>query len=374
MKKILITGGAGFIGMNLARKLQGKGYLVRIMDNLSSQIHGEQTDIAAKIPSGVEFQLGDVRNKEELRKAMADQNIIVHLAAETGTGQSMYEVQKYTDTNICGTANILDIIANEKNDIEKFVISSSRAVYGEGAYVCDTHGKVYPTNRSETDMLKGMFEPTCPECNGELSGLPTSETAKLHPSSVYGITKQVQEDLVRVCMEAIGIPYVVFRYQNVYGPGQSLKNPYTGILSIFSTRILNGENINIFEDGNESRDFVFIDDVVNATIMGIEQSAANNQIYNVGSGTQTSIIEVIKQLERVFEQNAKAKVTGEFRLGDIRHNRADITKIQSELGYKPSVNFEQGIESFAKWVKTQDTETSLYEKSLLEMKEKGLLK
>ena len=374
MKKILITGGAGFIGLNLARKLQGKGYLVRILDNLSPQIHGEQTDIEAKIPSGVEFQFGDVRNKEELRKAMADQNIIVHLAAETGTGQSMYEVQKYTDTNICGTANILDIIANEKNDIEKFVISSSRAVYGEGAYVCDTHGKVYPTNRSETDMLNGMFEPTCPECKGELSGLPTSETAKLHPSSVYGITKQVQEDLVRVCMEAIGIPYVVFRYQNVYGPGQSLKNPYTGILSIFSTRILNGENINIFEDGNESRDFVYIEDVVNATIMGIEQSAANNQIYNVGSGTQTSVIEVIKQLERVFEQNAKAKVTGEFRLGDIRHNRADITKIQSELGYKPSVNFEQGIESFAKWVKTQDTETSLYEKSLLEMKEKGLLK
>jgi len=374
LKRILITGGAGFIGLNLAIKLQEKGHQVRIFDNLSPQIHGNQADVKNNIPKGVEFLLGDVRNKEELRKAMLGQNIIVHLAAETGTGQSMYEVQKYTDTNICGTANVLDIIANEENEVEKFVIASSRAVYGEGTYECAVHGTVFPENRNESNMLNGMFEPTCPICDCHVTGVPTAETSKLHPSSVYGITKQVQEDLVRVCCEAIGIPYVVFRYQNVYGPGQSLKNPYTGILSIFSSRIVNNEKINIFEDGKESRDFVYIDDIVNATILGIENVAANNQIYNVGSGTQTSVAEVIQQLEKLFEKSADAEITGQFRLGDIRHNRADISKIQTELGYNPSVDFEHGIECFIEWVKTQEMGSNQYEKSLLEMKEKGLLK
>lgn len=373
-KKILITGGAGFIGSNLSLQLIEKGYEVTVLDNLSEQIHGASSDLLKSIDGKVKFIKGDVRNKEDWETALQNQDIVVHLAAETGTGQSMYEVQKYVDVNINGTALFLDYLVNEPHQIKKVIIASSRAIYGEGKYKCEEHGFIYPNEREEKDMLKGEFEPKCPFCNKELILLPTDENSKIHPSSVYGITKQNQEQMVLNVCKSIGIPAVAFRYQNVYGPGQSLKNPYTGILSIFSTQIRNGNNINIFEDGLESRDFVYIDDVVNSTILGIEKEEANFEVFNVGFGKGTTVIEVAESLKRLYNSNIEIKVTGNFRLGDIRHNYADLSKIKEKLNFQPQYDFQKGVEIFTKWVNSQEVQTDNYEKSIEEMKAKGLYK
>lgn len=373
---VLITGGAGFIGSNLALKLVDLGYNVTVMDNLSEQIHGDisTSSLYLSIKDKVHFVKGDVRNKSDWYTALENQNIVVHLAAETGTGQSMYEVQKYVDVNINGTALFLDYLVNEKHAVEKVIIASSRAIYGEGKYKCNTHGSVYPNERAEKDLLKGDFEPKCPICDVTVAIVETDENSKIHPSSVYGITKQNQEQMVLNVCKSIGVPAVAYRYQNVYGPGQSLKNPYTGILSIFSTQIRNGNNINIFEDGKESRDFVFIEDVVQATLLGIQKEEANYQIFNVGSGVATTVLEVAEKLKELYESSVEIKVTGNFRLGDIRHNFADLTNVKTKLGFVPQYDFETGVTQFVKWVKSQEIMEDNYSKSIDEMKAKGLYK
>lgn len=374
MKNILITGGAGFIGSNLSLKLLQLGYNVTVLDNLSEQIHGKESVLYNSIKDKVHFIQGDVRKKEDWIRALNNQNIVIHLAAETGTGQSMYEIQKYVDVNITGTSILLDYLVNKKHNVEKVIIASSRAIYGEGKYSCKAHGEVYPVERKEDDLLKGDFEPKCPVCDSELELLATDEDSKIHPSSVYGITKQNQEQMIMSVCKSVNIPAVAFRYQNVYGPGQSLKNPYTGILSIFSTQIRNGNDINIFEDGLESRDFVYIDDVVEATILGIEKQEANFKVFNVGSGVPTTVIEVAEQLKKNFESDIKINITGNFRLGDIRHNFADLNKIKNLLGFEPSHDFKSGISSFIKWAKSQEVNEDKYNLSIEELKQKGLFK
>ncbi|HHH53158.1 MAG TPA: SDR family NAD(P)-dependent oxidoreductase, partial [Bacteroidetes bacterium] len=246
MKNILITGGAGFIGQRLAARLLEKGYAVTLLDNLSEQIHGKisVSEIKEKLPEGSSFIYGDVLNKQLLKELIVSHNYLIHLAAETGTGQSMYEIEHYVNVNINATAAIMDILTNEKHSMEKVLVASSRAIYGEGKYSCRKHGVVYPDHRLESDLINGDFNVKCPQCHENVDLLPTDEQSKIHPSSIYGITKQVQEQLVMVTGKAIGLPVCALRYQNVYGPGQSLKNPYTGILSIFSTRIFNNNSIN----------------------------------------------------------------------------------------------------------------------------------
>ena len=281
---ILITGGAGFIGSNLALKLIEKGHLLTVLDNLSKQIHGDDPKNTSPL------------FKSDLEKAINNQDVIVHLAAETGTGQSMYQIQHYIDVNIGGTALMLDILTNTSHNVKKVVIASSRSIYGEGKYLSEEMGVVYPSHRSDVDMANKDFEVKYPGCKKPLKLVATDEESKIHPSSVYGITKQNQEQMVMTVCPTIGIAPVAFRYQNVYGPGQSLSNPYTGILSIFSTLIKNGKEINVFEDGKETRDFVFIDDVIAATILGIEKEEANNQVFNVGTGVPTDVITVVNEL------------------------------------------------------------------------------
>lgn len=373
-KNILITGGAGFIGSNLALKLVEKGHVVTVLDNLSEQIHGKNSELLNTIIDQVHFIKGDVRNAEDWMKALKNQEVVVHLAAETGTGQSMYEVQQYTEVNINGTAIFLDYLVNREHSVRKVIIASSRAIYGEGKYNCEQHGIIYPNERKENDLLKGEFEPKCPVCNTDLMVLLTDENSKIHPSSVYGITKQNQEQMVLNVCQSINIPAVAFRYQNVYGPGQSLKNPYTGILSIFSTQIKNGNDLNIFEDGLESRDFVFIDDVVNATILGIEKEEANFEVFNVGSGKGTSVLEVAESLKKYYQSDINIKISGNFRLGDIRHNVADLSKIENKLGFYPKVDFQSGIRQFAGWVNQQVIQHDYYSQSIQELKDKGLFK
>ena len=377
IKNILITGGAGFIGSNLALKLIAKGYQVTVLDNLSPQIHGNNPESTSplylSIKDKVNFIFGSVTNKSDWEKALQNQDAIVHFAAETGTGQSMYEVQKYVDVNINGTALMLDLLVNGDYPVKKVVVASSRSIYGEGKYISPELGAVYPTQREAIDMDKGDFEVKYPNSSA-LTLVGTDEDSKIHPSSVYGITKQNQEQMVMTVCPTIGIAGVALRYQNVYGPGQSLKNPYTGILSIFSTQIKNGNSINIFEDGKESRDFVFIDDVVDATILGIEKEEANNQVFNVGTGVATDVVTVANELAKNYQIDVPIKVSGNYRLGDIRHNYADLSKINQLLGFIPRVSFVEGLQKFAQWVNTQEVEKDNYQQSIDEMKAKGLYK
>jgi len=376
MKNILITGGAGFIGSNLALKLIRLGHNITVLDNLSPQIHGLEPQYGSplynSIKNKVNFIHGSVTSETDWRKALKGQNVVVHLAAETGTGQSMYEIKNYVETNISGTALMLNILANEKQTVKKVVIASSRSIYGEGKYRLANGEPVYPHHRSAADMDQGDFEV---KYNKEPVFLvPTDEESRIHPSSVYGITKQNQEQMIMTVCKTIGIASVAFRYQNVYGPGQSLKNPYTGILSIFSTQIRNGNNINIFEDGKESRDFVFIDDVIDATILGITKDEANNEVFNVGAGVATDVVTVAKHLIKAYNAKVNLNITGNYRLGDIRHNYADLSKISTMLGYQPKVFFEEGVERFSKWVNTQEIQQDNYASSIEEMKLRGLYK
>jgi len=375
MKNILITGGSGFIGSRLCEKLHERGYKITILDNLSEQIHGTaESSLFQKVKGKCIFIKGDVRNKMDWKEAIKGQDIVVHLAAETGTGQSMYEIEKYNDVNIMGTANLLEILANTEHSVKKMIVASSRAIYGEGKYNCKIHGDQYPSKRQEKYMKKGEFNPKCDICNTELNLVPTDEKSKIHPSSIYGINKQQQEQMVMLMGDSLGIPSVAFRYQNVYGPGQSLSNPYTGILSIFSTRILNGNNLDIYEDGLESRDFVYIDDVVDATILGIEKEEANGEVFNVGSGISTTVKEVAESLKKFYHSDISISISGKYRLGDIRHNYADLNKVKSLLGFIPKYNFQKGISEFVSWVKTKEVMQDRYEKSVQELKNKGLMK
>lgn len=377
MKNVLITGGAGFIGSSLALKLLEKGYSVTVLDNLSPQIHGEdgtKSELFLKIKDKVNFIKGDVINMEDWKKALKGQDVVVHLAAETGTGQSMYEINKYIDVNIKGTSNLLQILTNEEHQIKKIVVAASRAIYGEGMYHCSEHGTVYPVERIDEDMKRGDFEVKCPICNRNVELMATTEETKIHPTSIYGVTKQMQEEMCMVVGKSLNIPVVAYRYQNVYGPGQSLKNPYTGILSIFSTIIKNNNKINVFEDGEESRDFVFIDDIVDATILGIEKDEANFESFNVGTGVCTTVLEVANTLKEKYQSNTEIEISGNYRLGDIRHNFADLKKINEKLGFTPKVSFDEGISKFVAWVNQQEVVEDNYQKSIDEMKKKGLYK
>lgn len=378
MKKVLITGGAGFIGSNLALKLLKKGYEVIVLDNLSKQIHGDNPEKSytySLIKDKVKFIKGNVKDRSAWDEALTDDiDLVVHLAAETGTGQSMYEIEKYVDTNIKGTSILLDKIVNEKLNVKKLIVASSRAIYGEGKFKCQEHGIVYPESRKDEDMKNGDFNVKCPICGKNVKMELTDENSKSHPTSVYGYTKKAQEELSILVGKSINLPVVAFRFQNVYGPGQSLKNPYTGILSIFSTQIKNGNDINIFEDGKETRDFVYIDDITDAIILSIDNDEANYEVFNVGSGEKLDVLTIANVLKEKYNSNVKINVSGNYRLGDIKDNQADLTKINKILKYTPKVNFKTGISNFVDWVEKQEVEVDNYEKSIEEMKKKGLYK
>ncbi len=377
MRRILITGGAGFIGSRLARKLVERDYSVTVLDNLSQQVHTdrpEESRLYRSLPPGIRFIRADVTNREHLTAAIEGQDVVVHLAAETGTGQSMYEIDRYCKVNVGGTALMLDILANKKHTVSRIVLASSRSVYGEGKYLSEELGIVYPSHRSSTDMQIGDFGVKYPGCAKPLTLLATDETSKLHPTSVYGISKLTQEQLVMTVSPTIGIAPVALRYQNVYGPEQALSNPYTGILSIFSNLIMSGKGINIFEDGLESRDFVYVDDVIEATIGGIERPEAANEIFNVGSGRAVSVSVVAECLCRFLGARVPVTVSGNFRLGDIRHNYACLEKIGRLLAFRPRVGFEEGIARYCEWARSAGSMKSDYDASLMEMRQKGLLK
>jgi dTDP-L-rhamnose 4-epimerase len=372
--RVLITGGAGFIGTRLARALLGAQYSVTLLDNFSPQIHGVHTSLPADLEDGVQLVRGDIRDESVWSTTLPGHQVVVHLAAETGTGQSMYEVKKYEQVNLSGTALLYDILSkNPKHGVERIVVASSRAIYGEGAYKCATHDLVYPRPRSTADKKEGRFDPLCPVCGAECVSVPTPESAPFQPSSFYGLTKQIQEQMTMLFGDVLGISSFALRYQNVYGPGQSLKNPYTGILAIFSNLARAGVDINVFEDGEESRDFVYIDDVVWATAACVASSETGSHAVNVGSNERVSVMEVAQVVNRYFGGRSRVQVKGAFRYGDIRHGMADLSSATSLLSYEPKTRFEAGVKKFLNWVGESEPELSGYQSSLDEMKQRGLL-
>ncbi|MGZ5274104.1 MAG: NAD-dependent epimerase/dehydratase family protein, partial [Kaistella sp.] len=335
-KNILITGGAGFIGSRLALRLLAEGHFVTVLDNLSTQVHGKNPEqdspLYRSIAGRLNFIKGDITNRYDVEKAIEGQDAIIHLAAETGTGQSMYEIEKYNHVNVSGTALILDVLVNKPHSVKKFLLASSRAVYGEGKYINPKNEPVYPESRSAASMQKGMYEMTDHE-GDILTPIATDESSKLHPSSYYGLTKLQQEEMAKLVCSSIALPFVILRYQNVYGVGQSLLNPYTGILSIFSTQILGNQGVNVFEDGLPTRDFINIEDAVEATVRSLKIDLAHNEIINVGTGIPTSVIAIAQLLTERYGQNTGINVSGDFRIGDIRHNFADLSKMKNILNF-----------------------------------------
>lgn len=373
--KILITGGAGFIGQHLTRHLLTLNHEITILDNFLDQVHAGNRLLQGDLGKRVRLIVGDVADPASLRLALEGQDCIVHLAAETGTGQSMYEISRYERTNIAGTALLFEFLSKEKrSQIGRIVIASSRAIYGEGAYSCDHDGVVYPISRSVEEKRAGQFDPLCPKCGNACQTIPTPETAPYQPSSFYGLTKQVQEQMALMFGQVLGIPTVALRYQNVYGPGQSLQNPYTGILAIFSNLAGAGRPIHVFEDGKESRDFVYIHDVVAATVASVtEKNIRGVHAVNVGSGERTTVLDVAQQTNAFYGGRSEIKITGDFREGDIRHGEADLGLARSLLGYAASCRFDEGLRNFLEWARINASDEKNYERSLQELKELGLL-
>lgn len=373
MKQILVTGGAGFIGINLIMKLLQTNYHITILDNLEPQVHGHDAKLNPEIEPYVTFIKGDIKDYHVCEQVLKNQDIIIHLAADTATGQSMYDITKCTQSNINGTANLLQCLSNQHMHLEKFIFASSRAVYGEGKYMCPKCGIVYPKGRSVKDIEHHEYEPNCPICHGPIDKMASDESSTLMPQSIYGITKLTQEQYICTICDALEIPYTILRFQNVYGEGQSLTNPYTGILSIFSSRILTGDPIYIFEDGLESRDFIHVQDVV-SVILNVLEKDTSKLILNVGSGRSTSLIELAKLLYRLYDMPLNYTINHVYRLGDIRHNYADINLIHKVLGFKPSILLEDGLLRFTTWAKNMNIFENYYEESLKIMKGKGILK
>ncbi len=351
---VLITGGAGFIGSHLITKLLSTGMRVRVLDSLSSQIHGAlPKNLEWLDNNAIEFVRNSVTSIEDWGKVLEDVSTVVHLAAETGTAQSMYQIAHYNNVNSQATAQMLDYLANHPHAVKKIVLASSRSIYGEGAYQCNNHGHVYPTARSADQLAKQQWDPVCPICQSAIRPIATPESARPSPASIYAATKYAQEDLIRIAGASLGIGTAILRFQNVYGAGQSLNNPYTGILSIFSTRIRRRMSLPIFEDGAESRDFVHVSDIVQAITLAMGKDSANGHTFNVGSGEPTSVLEIANTLVDAFDGKIRPHVTGQYRLGDIRHCFADLTLIKKQLNFEPKVSLKQGIEEFAAWVLSQ---------------------
>ncbi|EFK97395.1 UDP-glucose 4-epimerase [sediment metagenome] len=372
---ILITGGAGFIGSNLALSLLKNGHQITVLDILSPQIHGTEPDkspLFNSIKNKVKFIHGDVRDKTILMQALENIDIVCHLAAETGTGQSMYDIARYTDVNVQGTAVLLQAIADGKFPIKKIFLSSSRTIYGEGSYLCESCGCVVPHTRKAENMAKGIWSLACPHCNSIVHPCATKEDSPPDPQSIYAITKYCQELLISRFCNAYSIPYSFLRYQNVYGPGQSLSNPYTGVLSVFTTRLFNNKALEVFEDGKESRDFVFIEDVVRATVKAVESDKANNQIINIGSGCATTIFDLANLLASQLNPSIKPVINGKFRAGDIFTCWADISRARELLDYSPQVLVKEGVKRFAEWARSQAVVKDTLDKALKEMADKGL--
>jgi len=367
---VLVTGGAGFIGSHLVDALVEKGYEVRILDNLDPQVHTREEKPDYLAPEA-EFIEGDVRDEESVIKALEGIEVVFHLAAAVGVGQSMYQIKHYMQVNTLGTAVLLEHILEDKSEVKKLIVASSMSIYGEGAYLCPECGVVYPMLRSDEQLKSGRWEMLCPKCGKVVGPIPTPEDKPLYPTSIYAISKRDQEEMCLTVGRAYGLPTVALRYFNVYGPRQSLNNPYTGVAAIFSSRIKNNNPPPIYEDGLQTRDFVYVKDIVKASILSMEKHKANYKALNVGTGKPVSIREVAETLIKLYGKSIKPKIMNRYRSGDIRHCYADISKIK-KLGFKPEYSFEEGMKELVSWAQSQEA-VDMTEKAMKELVEHGLV-
>ncbi|HLY75411.1 MAG TPA: SDR family NAD(P)-dependent oxidoreductase [Planctomycetota bacterium] len=368
--KILVTGGAGFIGSHLVRSLLSQGESVVVYDNHDPQVHRKKVK-PARAP-GLKTVIGDVRDRRTLAAQVKKVDAVVHLAAAVGVGQSQYQIRHYVDVNLNGTATLLDILANDKHNVGRIVVASSMSAYGEGAYECARCGRVRPGLRSDEAMRKGKWEPVCPACGGAPKPVPTRESDRFLSNSIYAVTKMGQEELVLNYGLAYGVPSLALRFFNVFGPGQSLSNPYTGVAAIFMGRLKNRRVPVLYEDGLQCRDFTSVHDIVQAIELSIRKPMGEHRIFNVGSGVPTPIKSVAETLARCYQSDLEPSIVRKFRSGDIRHCYADIGRITESLGYRPKVSLEEGMRELVDWARSVDAKDG-FEQAQRELARRGLV-
>jgi dTDP-L-rhamnose 4-epimerase len=373
IRDVLVTGGAGYIGSHLVDALVARDYRVTVLDNLEPQVHRSGTWPSYANPRA-KYVKGDVRDRSTFEPLVLASQAVVHFGAAVSVGQSMYQIDRYVDVNTRGTALLLDSLVNAKHKVEKVIVASSIGVYGEGAYECAIHGAVAPPIRSEQQLAARDWEQRCPHCSKHVRSVPTPEDKALYRDNIYSMTKYHQEEMVLLIGKTYGIPSVAPRFFNVYGPRQSLSNPYAGVAAIWLSRLLNGKQPIVFEDGGQLRDFVSIHDVVDCLVLMLEKPGADYLPVNVGSGETISILEIAQLLARLLGSSIEPHITQTGRKFDIRHNTADISRARQTLGFAPKVSLEDGFSELIEWGKTTpDVAVDFFDKALQELQEKGLL-
>jgi dTDP-L-rhamnose 4-epimerase len=350
-KKVLITGGAGFIGSHLADELLGAGHQVRVLDNLCEQVHGLEQRRPDYLAPEVELMVGDIRDRTALSQALNGIDVVYHLAAQVGVGQSMYQVRDYVEVNEVGTANLLQIVIDRP--VERLVVASSMSIYGEGLYLDTNRTLTEDRARDIADLQQGQWE-LHDTAGRPLTPLPTPENKRPALASIYALNKYAQERQCLLIGQAYNIPTVALRFFNVYGPRQALSNPYTGVLAIFASRLLNNNRPIIFEDGLQKRDFVHVSDVVSACRLAMEVPQTGGRVFNIGSGVSYTVRHIADRLADILGKgDIQPEITGRFRVGDIRHCFADILLAREMLGYRPRVALEDGLTELAEWLSGQ---------------------
>lgn len=370
-RSVLVTGGAGFVGSHLVDALLAAGDRVRILDNLDPQVHGAGRRVPPWVPADAELVVGDVRDADAVRRSLEGVDVVYHLAAAVGVGQSMYQVADYTAVNTMGTAHLLQALVDRRGGVEKVVVASSMSIYGEGRYARPDGTAPAVVLRTPERLDAHEWEPR--DADGTvLAPVPTDEGKPIDPTSIYALTKADQEKMVLMVGAAYGIPSVALRFFNIYGPRQSLSNPYTGVAAIFSSRLLNGQPPLVFEDGGQMRDFVSVHDVVQALLLASREPAAVGMALNVGSGRAVTVSEVGRTLAAVLGSGVEAEVVGRYRVGDIRHCFADVALARRVLGYAPRVTFEEGMRELVGWLREQERPEDRVEDHAAELAARGL--
>ncbi len=370
MSGVLVTGGAGFVGSHLVDELLRRGERVRVLDNLDALAH--PGGVPSHLNREAELVEGDVRDRDTVDRALEGVDRVFHLGGVVGNGESMVNMRRAVDHNAVGTATLLEAVIERRDRVRRLVAASSMVVYGEGSYRCLEHGLIHPPPRPPEQMRVRHWELRCPACAGPATPEPTHEEAPLRPTSVYGVTKRDQEELVLVSGRAYQVETVALRYLNVYGPRQALANPYTGVAAIFAARVLNGKPALVFEDGGQLRDLVHVSDVVRATNAAMRARAAPGHAINVATGARVSVLSLARQIARALGSDLAPEVTGEYRAGDIRHCFADTSRAREMLGFEARLTLGEGLPELAGWVAAQSTPDG-GDEALADLRARGLV-
>jgi len=374
MEKVLVTGGAGFIGSHIVDLLVQNGCKVYVLDELEAQVHRGRKTAPEYLHPKAEFIYGDARDKKLVDKLVSGVDAVIHEAALVGVGQSMYQIDRYVMNNDGSTGALLQAVVEHRDRIKKIIVASSMSIYGEGRYVCPKCGPIAPGTRREEQLLAHRWELECEKCGSIAKPAPTDEAKPLICESIYAVTKKTTEELCLVTGAAYKIPTVALRYFNVYGPRQALSNPYTGLLAIVASRVLNGKAPLIFEDGGQSRDFVSVKDVARANLLALNWKGKGQEVINIGTGRPLTVNQVVAAVSKGLNGKQTPIITGKFRAGDIRHCCAEVKKAEKILGFKARVKFEDGFPEFLDWAKEEEGVLDLAERSLVELESKGLVK